>query len=58
MTAYRKQDICIGIYGGKNTNGDYYIANQIIDIFHKYGFKNVTIDDLLVQDINTAFLIM
>ena len=45
MAAHRKQDICIGIYGGKNTNGDYYIANQMIDIFHKYGFRNVTIDD-------------
>lgn len=44
MAAHRKQDICIGIYNGKNIYGNYDIVNYMVDIFHKYGFKNVTID--------------
>ena len=45
MAAHRNQDICIGINGGKNTNGDYNVVNKMIKIFNKYGFENVTIDD-------------
>lgn len=44
MAAHREQDICIGINGGKNIYGNYDIVNSMVDIFHKYGFKNVTID--------------
>ena len=44
MAAYREQDICIGINNGENIFGNYDILNHMIDIFHKYGFKNVTID--------------
>ena len=45
MAAYRVQDICIGINGGKNIYNNYDIVNCMIEIFHKYGFKNVTIDE-------------
>lgn len=44
MAAHREQDICIGINSGKNIHGNYDIVNGMVDIFHKYGFKNVTID--------------
>ena len=45
MAAHREQDICIGINDGKNIYGNYDIVNCMIDIFHGYGFKNVTIDE-------------
>lgn len=45
MSGYRKQDICIGINGGKNIYGYYDIVDYMIDIFHKYGFENITIDN-------------
>lgn len=45
MAAHREQDICIGINGGKNIYENYDIVNYMIDTFHKYGFKNVTIDN-------------
>ena len=45
MAAHREQDICIGINAGKNIYGNYDIVNCMIEIFHKYGFKNVTIDE-------------
>lgn len=44
MAAYREQDICIGINGGKNIFGNYDIVHFMKDVFYKYGFKNVTID--------------
>jgi len=44
MASHREQDICIGINSGKNIYGNYDIVNCMVDIFHKYGFKNVTID--------------
>lgn len=44
MAAHREQDICIGINEGENIYGNYDIVNYMIDIFHKYGFKNVTVD--------------
>lgn len=44
MAAHREQDICIGINNGKNIYNNYEIVETMIDIFHKYGFKNVTID--------------
>lgn len=45
MAAHREQDVCIGINGGKNINGNYDIANCMIEIFYKYGFENITIDE-------------
>lgn len=45
MAAYREQDICIGINGGKNIYGEYNIVEYMINIFNKYGFDNVTIDE-------------
>ena len=45
MAAYREQDICIGINSGKNIYGNYDIVNCMVEIFNKYGFKNVTIDN-------------
>lgn len=44
MAAHREQDICIGINNGKNIYDNYGIVETMIDIFHKYGFENVTID--------------
>lgn len=44
MAAHREQDICIGINNGENIYGNYDILNCMVDKFHKYGFKNVTID--------------
>ncbi|MBR4110867.1 MAG: N-formylglutamate amidohydrolase [Clostridia bacterium] len=45
MAAYREQDICIGINGGKNIYTSHDIVDLMIETFHKYGFKNVTIDE-------------
>lgn len=45
MAKWREQDICIGINGGKNIQGNYKVLNSIIKIFNSYGFNNVTIDN-------------
>ena len=45
MAAHREQDICIGINNGKNIYGNYDIVSGMVEIFNKYGFKNVTIDN-------------
>lgn len=45
MAAYREQDICIGINGGKNIYGNNELSKNMINVFKKYGFKNVTIDN-------------
>ena len=44
MAAHREQDICIGIYSGKNIYENYDVVDYMVNVFHKYGFKNVTID--------------
>lgn len=45
MAAHREQDICIGINNGQNIFGYNDIVKEMISIFKKYGFKNVTIDE-------------
>lgn len=45
MAAHREQDICIGINNGKNICGYDNIVKDMVSIFRKYGFKNVTIDE-------------
>ena len=45
MSAYRKQDICIGINGGKSIKNQFYIIEAMKEIFNKYGFINVGIDE-------------
>jgi hypothetical protein len=40
----RKQDICIGTAYGKNVHNRKDIIYNMIKIFNKYGYKNVTID--------------
>lgn len=45
MAAHRQQDICIGINGGKNICGYDNVVEDMVIIFKKYGFKNVTIDE-------------
>lgn len=45
MASFREQDICIGINAGKNIYGKHKLVQYMINIFNKYGFKNVTIDE-------------
>ena len=45
MAAYRKQDICIGINGGKNIKNKKDILKKMIAIFNNNGFKNISIDN-------------
>lgn len=45
MAAHREQDICIGINNGQNIFGYDDIVKEMISIFKKYGFNNVTIDE-------------
>lgn len=45
MAAHRKQDICIGINGGKNILGKNNIVKEVVEIFNNFGFKNVSIDE-------------
>ena len=45
MAKWREEDICIGINGGKNIQGNYKALDSITKIFESYGFNNVTIDN-------------
>lgn len=45
MAAHREQDICIGINNGQNIFGHDNILEDMIGIFKKYGFDNVSIDE-------------
>ena len=45
MAVHREQDICIGINNGQNIFGYNDIVKEMISIFKKYGFNNVTIDE-------------
>ena len=45
MAVHREQDICIGINNGQNIFGYNDIVKEMISIFKKYRFNNVTIDE-------------
>lgn len=44
MAAWRNEDICIGTNFGKNICGHEDILQEMIKIFNRFGFKNVSID--------------
>lgn len=44
MSAKREQDICIGVAHGNHIDNRLDILNNIVSIFNKNGFKNVSID--------------
>ncbi len=45
MRCSRKEDICIGTAHGKNTKGREDIVEEMVRVFNKYGYKNVSIDE-------------
>lgn len=45
MSAEREEDICIGVAHGKNIDNNEEMLSNIVEIFNKNGFMNVSVDE-------------